>query len=138
MSESTVQKSLVPPAASPLVYVVDEDEPVRDSFETLLPTAGYRAKTFATADEFHSAWPECHKTDPPHCMVVCVELPDGDGRELCKKVTTEKPNFPVVLMTRHDDQKLAANFTAFGACALLIRPFLPAELLETLANLIGM
>lgn len=125
-----------PGKQAPVIFVIDEDGPVRDSFATLLPTMGYRARTFASADEFHRAWTDDRDTDGPDCMIVCIDLPDGDGRDLSKKVSRERPGLPVILMIRNDDGKLDTRYADCGACAVLVRPFLPGELIETLTRVL--
>src|SRR5262245_56200320 len=69
--------------ARPVVFVVDDDVSVRESLEPLITEAGWRAKIFASAEEFLA-----HPQDlVPSCLVLDVGLPALSGLELQKRIT---------------------------------------------------
>src|SRR4030095_7060226 len=72
--------------STPVVFVVDDDVSVRRSCALLIDSAGWRAATFGSAQEFLS----CPRVHAPSCLVLDVSLPDLDGLELQSRVTAER------------------------------------------------
>ena len=94
------------------VFIVDDDEAVRDSLSLLLELKGHRTETFASAEDFLAAWrPECGG-----CLVLDIRMPGMNGLALQKRLTEMGIRLPVILVTAHGD--IAATRDAFKAGAV--------------------
>jgi two-component system response regulator FixJ len=100
------------------VYVIDDDEAMRDSLEFLLGSAGFHVTLFESAVDFLNALPDADFG----CVVSDVRMPDVDGIELLRRLKTGK-TFPVVIMTGHGDVPLAVEAMKLGAVDFLEKPF---------------
>jgi len=101
------------------VYVIDDDEAMRDSLDFLLATADFQVSLFETALDFLDALP----TLDFGCVVSDVRMPDIDGIELLKRLKAGGSLFPVVIMTGHGDVPLAVEAMKLGAMDFLEKPF---------------
>ncbi len=101
------------------VYVIDDDEAMRDSLQFLLDSAGFDVKLFENAQEFLDALPSLAFG----CVVSDVRMPGIDGIELLKRLRASHGGFPVVIMTGHGDVPLAVESMKLGAVDFLEKPF---------------
>ena len=101
------------------VYVIDDDEAMRDSLHFLLDTANYRVTLFETAVAFLDALPGLAFG----CVVSDVRMPGLDGIELLKRMKADHSTFPIVIMTGHGDVPLAVEAMKLGAVDFLEKPF---------------
>jgi two-component system, LuxR family, response regulator FixJ len=101
------------------VYVVDDDDAMRDSLDFLLGAAGFHVALFETARRFLDALP----TLEFGCVVSDVRMPDIDGIELLKRLKASGSLFPVVIMTGHGDVPLAVDAMKLGAVDFVEKPF---------------
>ena len=101
------------------VYVIDDDEAMRDSLMFLLDSAGYEVTLFEAARQFLDALPAL----PFGCVVSDVRMPGIDGIELLKHLKTVHSTFPIVIMTGHGDVPLAVEAMKLGAVDFLEKPF---------------
>src|ERR1700726_5355310 len=101
------------------VYVIDDDEAMRDSLGFLLAAADFQVSLFETALDFLEALP----TLDFGCVVSDVRMPDIDGIELLKRLKAGGSLFPVVIMTGHGDVPLAVEAMKLGAMDFLEKPF---------------
>ncbi len=108
--------------ADRLVYIVDDDEAVRDSLSLLLVTRGYTVRAFASAPEFLSAAPSLR----PGCLIADIRMPEMDGLELQQRLIDEALPFPLIVITGHGDVPLAVRAMKVGAIDFIEKPF-PAE-----------
>src|SRR5690349_14964508 len=88
-----------------IIYVIDDDDAVRQSLEFLLKTAGIRVRSFESAKAFLDVLPEVDAG----CVVTDVRMPEITGIELLKKVKDMKPDLPVIVITGHGDIALAVE-----------------------------
>ena len=100
------------------VYVIDDDEAMRDSLDFLLGSANFHVTLFESASDFLNALPSLEFG----CVVSDVRMPDIDGIELLKRLKTGTM-FPVVIMTGHGDVPLAVEAMKLGAVDFLEKPF---------------
>ena len=107
------------------VYVIDDDEAMRDSLNFLLDSAGFVATLFETAQQFLDALP----TLAFGCVVSDVRMPGIDGLELLKRLKVLRSGFPIVVMTGHGDVPLAVEAMKLGAMDFLEKPFDDARLI---------
>ena len=101
------------------VYVIDDDEAMRDSLDFLLAAADFQVSLFETALDFLDAL----STLDFGCVVSDVRMPDIDGIELLKRLKAGGSLFPVVIMTGHGDVPLAVEAMKLGAMDFLEKPF---------------
>ncbi len=101
------------------VYVIDDDEAMRDSLEFLLAAADFRVSLFESAQNFLDAL----STLDFGCVVSDVRMPGIDGIELLKRLKAGGSLFPVVIMTGHGDVPLAVEAMKLGAMDFLEKPF---------------
>ena len=101
------------------VYVIDDDEAMRDSLDFLLDSAGFHITLFESAHHFLDAVSSLDFG----CVVSDVRMPGIDGIELLKRMKTNHSAFPVVIMTGHGDVPLAVEAMKLGAVDFLEKPF---------------
>jgi len=101
------------------VYVIDDDEAMRDSLSFLLESAGFDVTLFESALKFLDALPELAFG----CVVSDVRMPGLDGIELLKRMKTRPGAFPIIIMTGHGDIPLAVEAMKLGAIDFLEKPF---------------
>jgi FixJ family two-component response regulator len=106
-------------ASTPIVFVVDSDASVRESLEQLINAAGWRAETFASAQEFLAR----PRSFVPSCLILDVTLPDLNGLELQERITTERTDMPVIFLTGVADVAMTVRAMKRGALEFLTKPF---------------
>src|ERR1700682_4838771 len=100
------------------VYVIDDDDAMRDSLDFLLGSANFHVTLFESAFDFLNALPSIEFG----CVVSDVRMPDIDGIELLRRLKTGSI-FPVVIMTGHGDVPLAVEAMKLGAADFVEKPF---------------
>jgi two-component system, LuxR family, response regulator FixJ len=101
------------------VYVIDDDEAMRDSLDFLLGAADFQVSLFESALNFLDAL----STLDFGCVVSDVRMPGIDGIELLKRLKVGGSLFPVVIITGHGDVPLAVEAMKLGAMDFLEKPF---------------
>ena len=101
------------------VYVIDDDDAMRDSLQFLLDSANFETRLFETAQAFLEALPAITSG----CVVSDIRMPGIDGIELLKRVKSAKVSLPVIIMTGHGDIPLAVEAMKLGAIDFLEKPF---------------
>ena len=101
------------------VYVIDDDEAMRDSLNFLLDSADFDVTLFETAVKFLDILPSLDFG----CVVSDVRMPGLDGIELLKRMKAGHSTFPIVIMTGHGDIPLAVEALKLGAVDFLEKPF---------------
>ena len=114
--------------ADPTVYVIDDDEAVRDSLEFLLTSADLEVRSFESASSFLDALPRVKFG----CIVTDVRMPEMTGIDLLNRVMQVKPDIPVIVITGHGDIALAVEAMKAGAVDFLEKPFNDNHLLDTI------
>jgi two-component system, LuxR family, response regulator FixJ len=110
------------------IYVVDDDEAVRDSLALQFEAAGYDVATFASAVEFLEAAPALR----PGCVVSDVRMPQLDGIEMQARLAQLNLDFPVIIMTGHGDVALAVRAMKAGAVDFVEKPFSGDAILDSI------
>jgi two-component system, LuxR family, response regulator FixJ len=101
------------------VYVIDDDEAMRDSLDFLLGSADFHVTLFESAHHFLDAVSSIGFG----CVVSDVRMPGIDGIELLKRMKESHSVFPVLIMTGHGDVPLAVEAMKLGAADFLEKPF---------------
>ncbi|MFY7980184.1 MAG: response regulator transcription factor, partial [Limnohabitans sp.] len=115
--------SLIPKKGT--VYVVDDDEAVRDSLQWLLEGKDYRVRCFDSAESFISRY------DPREvaCLIADVRMGGMTGLELQDRLLERRSPLPIVFITGHGDVPMAVNTMKKGAMDFIQKPFKEEELL---------
>ncbi len=119
------------PTTASTVYIVDDDEAVRDSLRWLLEANTYRVKAFASAEAFLSEYRE----DQPGVLIVDVRMPGMSGLQLQEELINRKSLMPVVFITGHGDVPMAVNTMKKGAVDFFEKPFNETELREIVSRM---
>ena len=115
---------------NPCVYIVDDDEAVRDSLSFLLESKGYVIKSFSSALDFLAAAPAL----PIGCLIVDIRMPEIDGLELQERLKAGGLDFPMIVITGHADVPLAVRAMKAGAIDFIQKPFTSETILDGLAE----
>lgn len=114
------------------VFIVDDDEAVRDSLRWLLEANGYRVKCFAAAEEFL----QHYDAEQVGVLIVDVRMPGMSGLELQEALIARKAPLPMVFITGHGDVPMAVSTMKKGAVDFLEKPFNEADLRTIVARMI--
>ena len=113
-------------AREPAIFIVDDDESVRDSLQALLDASGYTAGAFESGPAFLSAARDLAKG----CVLLDVRMPTMDGLEVQARLRDIRPDMPVVIVTGHGDVPMAVKAMKAGAVDFVEKPFTESTLLE--------
>lgn len=103
----------------PFVYIIDDDDAVRQSLEFLLKTANIKVRGFDSAKEFLQVLPHVKSG----CIVTDVRMPEVTGIDLLRRVKELSLDIPVIVITGHGDIALAVEAMKVGAVDFLEKPF---------------
>ncbi|MGY0835124.1 response regulator transcription factor [Azospirillum argentinense] len=115
-------ESPLPPELPPsdmTVFVLDDDEAVRDSVVILLECEGFRVESF----ESPLAFLESDAPSRPGCLLVDVRMPQMSGLDVQERLVQEGRALPVIVMTGHADVPLAVRAMKAGAIDFVEKPF---------------
>ncbi|HRD35396.1 MAG TPA: response regulator [Rhodocyclaceae bacterium] len=101
------------------IYIVDDDEALRDSLVWLLESSGYRAEAFASADAFLKMF----SAELMGCLLLDVRMPGMSGLELFEELQRRHCALPVIFITGHGDVPMAVSALKKGAVDFIEKPF---------------
>lgn len=107
------------PAVEQLVYIVDDDEALRDSLLWLLDSTGIKAQAFDSAEAFLAAWTPRLRG----CLVLDIRMPGMSGLELQEKLAALHSTLPIIFITGHGDVPMAVSALKKGAVDFIEKPF---------------
>ena len=119
------------PQTASTVYIVDDDEAVRDSLRWLLEANSYRVRAYASAESFLSEYDE----QQPGVLIVDVRMPGMSGLELQEQLIARKSTMPIVFITGHGDVPMAVSTMKKGAVDFLEKPFNETDLREIVGRM---
>ena len=122
--------SLIPKKGT--VYVVDDDEAVRDSLQWLLEGKDYRVRCFDSAETFLSRYDAREVA----CLIVDIRMGGMSGLELQDKLIERKSPLPVVFITGHGDVPMAVDTMKKGAMDFIQKPFKEADLVRVVEQML--
>jgi FixJ family two-component response regulator len=110
----------------PTVFIVDDDEGVRNSLRFLLKSVGLTTRTLSSATEFL----DTYKPSQPGCLVLDVRMPGMSGLELQQQLNLRGATVPVIFITGHGDVPMAVEAMQHGAFDFLQKPFRDQDLID--------
>jgi FixJ family two-component response regulator len=112
------------------VFVVDDDESVRDAVGSLLRSVGLYVQPFGSAPDFLAS----AKPDVPWCVVMDIRMPGLSGLDCQRQLLEEGFHAPVIFMTGHGDIPMTVRAMKAGAVEFLTKPFRDQELLDAVQH----
>ncbi|AGW89745.1 MULTISPECIES: response regulator transcription factor [Cupriavidus] len=106
------------------VFIVDDDEAMRDSLTWLLEGNGYQVRSFTSAEQFLAAYDASQVS----CLILDVRMPGMSGPELQERMLAEQIDIPIVFITGHGDVPMAVSTMKRGAIDFIEKPFDESEL----------
>src|SRR5216684_3180932 len=116
------------PAATPTVFVIDDDALVRAAIQGMLKSVGLRSETFGTAREFLGS----KRPDGPSCLVLDVRLPGVSGLDFQRDLAGAGVSIPIIFITGHGDIPMSVKAMKSGAVEFLTKPFRDQDLLDAI------
>ena len=114
------------------VYVIDDDEAVRDSTAFLLETADLKVRTYESAEAFLA-----ERDRVPGCIITDVRMPGINGLQLARRIRDSGSNEPVIVITGHADLPLAIEAMRAGVIDFVEKPFDDEVLLGAISRVLG-
>ncbi len=108
------------------LYIVDDDDAVRDSLEALFMASGYNVRTFGTATDFLKHYEPAKIS----CLLLDVRMPDGDGIDVLEKLAAQGQLPATIMITGHGDVTMAVHALKVGAFDFVEKPFVADGLIE--------
>jgi len=102
-----------------LIYVVDDDEAVRDSLAWLLEGTGYRVQVFESAEKFLN---RCD-LNAVAVLILDIRMPGMTGLELQEVLASKASTLPIIFITGHGDVPMAVKAMKLGAADFIEKPF---------------
>jgi FixJ family two-component response regulator len=113
-------------AATPIVFVVDDDAAVREALSSLLRSTGLAVEVFASAQAFLDR----EESERPSCLILDMDLPDLNGLDLQARLVAHHEQMPILFVTGKGDVPTTVRAMKAGAVEFLTKPFSEEELLQ--------
>src|SRR5437868_5129596 len=114
------------------VFVIDDDESIREALKSLIRSVGLCVETFASAQEFL----QCERPDVPSCLVLDVRMPGLSGLDLQRELSEANIHIPIIFITGHGDIPMSVRAMKAGAVEFLTKPFRDQDLLDAIQQAI--
>jgi FixJ family two-component response regulator len=111
-----------------MVFVIDDDESIRESLKSLIRSVGLNVRTFASAQEFL----ESERPDIPACLILDVRMPGLSGLDLQRDLGEANIHIPIIFITGHGDIPMSVRAMKAGAVEFLTKPFRDQDLLDAI------
>ena len=106
-------------SADAIIYIVDDDQAMRDSLHWLIESAGFKVASFASAQEFLHTY----QSDTPACLVLDVRMPGMSGLDLQQQLDQRGIYLPIIFITAHGTVPTAVKALQAGAVDFISKPF---------------
>ncbi len=120
-------------ASNSIVYVVDDDESMREAVSMLLRSVGLRVEVFASAHEYLAF----QMPDVPSCLILDVRLKGQSGLAVQEQIAAGELRVPIIFMTAHGDIAMSVKAMKAGAMDFLAKPFRDQDMLDAVAAALG-
>jgi len=111
-----------------VVFVVDDEAPIRRALERLIKSAKLGVEMFASAEEYLAADPP----EGPSCLVLDVKLPGLTGLELQEQVIGTNRTMPIIFLSGRSDISMSVEAMKGGAIEFLEKPVDDEDLLDAI------
>jgi len=111
-----------------MVFVIDDDESIREALKSLIRSVGLSVETFASAHEFL----ESSRPDVPACLILDVRMPGLSGLDLQRDLGEANIHIPIIFITGHGDIPMSVRAMKAGAVEFLTKPFRDQDLLDAI------
>ncbi len=108
------------------VFIVDDDQAVREALTDLMDSVGYNTASYANANDFLADY----STERLGCLVSDIRMPGMSGLELQQELNRREAILPIILITGHGDVPMAVQAMRDGALDFIQKPFRDQELLD--------
>ena len=125
--------SMRTPESAPIVFIVDDDESVREALASLVRSADMRVEVFPSAQAFLRRPP----VDAPGCLVLDVRLQGDSGLDLQRRLTELNTEIPIVFITGYGDVPTSVTAMKAGAIEFLLKPLADVDVLEAIGRAIA-
>ena len=112
--------------AAPIVYLVDDDEAVRDALGMLFESIGLEDEAFASPLDFLEGYDARRSS----CLVADIRMPGLSGLELQQRLNEQRSEIPIIFITGHGDVPMAVTAMKSGAVDFLQKPFRDQDLID--------
>jgi len=109
-----------------LVYIVDDDDAIRDSLSLLMRSVGLASETHESAADFLQAY----EPDKLSCLIADIRMPGLSGLELQQELNERHAEVPIIFITGHGDVPMAVKAMQAGAMDFIQKPFRDQDLLD--------
>ncbi len=116
-----------------IVFVVDDDESVREALRRLVRSAGLSVEAFASAEEFLNR----PRAEAPSCLLLDVRLPQLSGLDVQRRMSEAHNEIPIVFITGHGDIPTTVRAMKAGAVEFLTKPLVDHDVLESIRQAIA-
>jgi len=123
---------VMPLAAKPTVYVVDDDADVLGSLRFLLETDGFDVRTFRNGPALLNAV----RATGVDCFVIDYKMPDMNGVDLATRLRRRDISAPIILITGYPDENISVRAAAAGIRDVLLKPHLEESLVMSIRGAI--
>lgn len=113
-----------------IVYVIDDDEAIREALAGLLRSVGLMMFGFGSPREFLAY----RRPPAPCCLVLDVRLPGASGLEFQRELSHAKEHIPIIFITGHGDIPMSVRAMKAGAVEFLTKPFRDQDLLDAIQS----
>ena len=111
-----------------MVFVIDDDESMREALKSLIRSVGLSVETFASAQEFLGS----SRPDVPSCLILDVRMPGLSGLDLQRELAEANIHIPIIFITGHGDIPMSVRAMKAGAVEFLTKPFRDQDLLDAI------
>ncbi|HSD46195.1 MAG TPA: response regulator transcription factor, partial [Pyrinomonadaceae bacterium] len=111
-----------------MVFVIDDDESIREALRSLIRSVGLNVKTFSSAHEFLQS----QRPDVPACLILDVRMPGLSGLDLQRDLAEANIHIPIIFITGHGDIPMSVRAMKAGAVEFLTKPFRDQDLLDAI------
>jgi len=111
-----------------MVFVIDDDESIREALRSLIRSVGLSVETFASARDFLQS----SRPDVASCLILDVRMPGLSGLDLQRDLADANIHIPIIFITGHGDIPMSVRAMKAGAVEFLTKPFRDQDLLDAI------
>ena len=119
---------------SPYVYIVDDDDAVRNALALIVETAGLNCKTFPNAEQFLANY----RSGDSGCLILDVNLPGLNGHQLQHELNYLNSHLPIIFLTAYGDIPTTVKAIKAGAVDFLTKPIPSQDLLKRIREVLDL